>query len=96
MFTGGVSLPLSVPGGLFTAPLGSSMPSNIGYLPHGVLFGGSPRSSSGHVELFQRSSFPSGGSLPLSLPRSGDPCYFTPYKVLQGASVLAQEWQQEA
>ena len=64
-------MPLSVPGGLFTPPLGSSMPNTIGFPPH--LYGGSPRAS-GHVELFQRSSphLPSGGSLPLNLPRSGD------------------------
>ena len=63
-------MPLSVPGGLFTPPLGSSMPSTIGFPPH--LYGGSPRAS-GHVELFHRSSphLPSGGSLPLNLPRSG-------------------------
>ena len=64
------SLPLSVPGGLFLAPLGSSMPSSIGFHAHQALYGGSPRSN-GHVELFQRSSLPSGGSLPLKLPRSG-------------------------
>ena len=70
--SGGPSLPLSmpgVPGGLFTAPMGSSMPSSIGF-PQRPLYGGSP-TSSGHPELFQRSSLPSGGSLPLSLPRSG-------------------------
>ncbi|CAL5225940.1 g8736 [Coccomyxa viridis] len=69
---GGPSLPLSmpgVPGGLFTAPMGSSMPSSIVF-PQRPLYGGSP-TSSGHPELFQRSSLPSGGSLPLSLPRSG-------------------------
>ena len=64
------SLPLSVPGGLFLAPLGSSMPSSIGFHAHQALYGGSPRSN-GHVELFQRSSLPSGGSLPLKLPQSG-------------------------
>lgn len=64
------SLPLSVPGGLFLAPLGSSVPSSIGFHAHQALYGSSPRSN-GHVELFQRSSLPSGGSLPLKLPRSG-------------------------